>query len=82
MKTLQQEIVEAIKLGVDAHVRLNGEDCRAEYMLHLAAKVESARCKNCVHYEYKDNELSNFCKFLMCVMSNNDGCWHFEPKEK
>lgn len=77
MKTLQQEIVETLrKASSTARKYANSYDKFAlshhEYMDQskefdeLAAKVESARCENCVHWESKDNELSNFCKFLMC----------------
>jgi hypothetical protein len=93
VKTLQQEIVETLrKASSTARKYAKQYDEFAlsyhEYMdqsiefENIASKVESARCENCAHWESKDNDLSNFCKFLMCGMYNNDGCWNFEQKEK
>lgn len=89
MKALQQEIVDALKIGATRCEDLR--DCCDEFsrftyiyndeslkLRQLAAKVESARCENCQCYD----TFNNYCDKTKLHMATYDICWSFEPNEK
>lgn len=94
MKTLQEEIIEALCDARTANFYL--PTVRDKYD-KLAAKVEYARCENCEYWEtdqdpgsgeciHKNNNNSelfdNKDAFSLNWADMEFGCWHFEPKVK
>lgn len=102
MKTLQQEIVEGLKKSAVDYRAIAMACCvgvfprrfyeeninNAVEMEQLAAKVESARCKNCKSFMEYYVQASNYMRITTSCREGfaispkkTDGCWHFEPKE-
>ena len=87
--TLQQEIVEALRIGAtrcedlrdsweseytDAHL-----DDEADKLRQLAALVENARCEKC---ECRESDIG-LCGEIEIVVRNGFGCWnHMEKVNK
>lgn len=76
MKTLQQEIVEALNDGGDSAI-----SCQIDFKLFhrlktLATKVESALCENCDFYDI----FNNYCDNQERHMAVYDVCWNFKEK--
>lgn len=92
MKALQQEIVDALKIGATRCEDLRDfydEFSRFTYIYNdeslklrqLAAKVESARCENCAHYVPEEDDEG--CDMVMLEFQGPEfGCWFFEQKDK
>ena len=75
MKTLQQEIVEALR---DAAPYL---DEKSEATINkLAAKVESARCENCEYWEKEGSFQLRKCSVHDEDRQFQDFCWNFTNK--
>lgn len=73
MKTLQQEIFEALRGARVANFYL--PRVREEYD-DLATKIASARCENCKSFD----AYSGYCNSSSRAMADNDFCWNFKGK--
>jgi hypothetical protein len=89
MKTLQQEIVEALNDAYSSFLSAQDDFTLFSELKRLAAKVESARCENC---EYFDSTPPTGCVYQWSGFDTKGaaidwcetkfGCWHFETKVK
>ena len=87
--TLQQEIVEALRIGATRCEDLRGSweseytaahlDDEADKLRQLSDLVENARCETCKKYFMAT---SKDMEGIPCPWAGSGGCLNYEPKEK
>ena len=79
MKTLQQEIVEALNELANSAISPQINFNLFQKSKQLSEKVLSARCENCEHY-YHDNHDEGCKLHQLEYQGPNFGCWNFKEK--